>query len=78
MRVKLSLPNFLQSHSSVGICTETLFGAGAFGPAKGLSSDGLELSISGTWVQPMKERMPLMVSLYVCSSDDGWSVSTKS
>ena len=45
--LRLSLANFRQSQSSVGICTEILLGAGALGPAKGLSSEGFELSISG-------------------------------
>ena len=47
----------------MGICTEILLGAGALGPAKGLSSEGFELSTSGICDQPINDRMPLMVSL---------------
>ena len=46
--VTLSLFSFLHSHSSVGMCTDILLGTGTLGPANGLSSDGLELSMSGT------------------------------
>ena len=77
-RVILSLLSFLQSHSSVDIWTETLLGAGVLGPAKGLSSEGLELSTSGTCDQPIKDRIPLIVSRYVCSSEVGKSCSVNS
>ena len=60
--LRLSLDNFRQSQSSVGICTEILLGAGALGPAKGQSLEGFELSISGICDHPIKDRMPLMVS----------------
>ena len=48
----------------------------AFGPDKGLSSEAvLALSKSGMFDQPMYDLMPLIVSLYVCSSDGVWSGS---
>ena len=31
--------------------------------------------MSGTWDQPIKDRIPLIVSRYVCSCDKGWSWS---
>ena len=75
-KVMLNLLNFQHSQSSVGFWTNTLPGTEAFGPAKGLSSEVLvELSMSGTWDQPIKERIPLIVSPYVCSSEMDCSCS---
>ena len=53
-RVTFNLLSFLQSHSSVGICTETFPGVKVLGPQKGLSSDPVvALSMSGMLDQPI-------------------------
>ena len=60
----------------MGIWTETLPGVEDFGPEKGLSSEPVVvLSISRMFDQPIYDLMPLMVSLYVCSSPTAWSGS---
>ena len=63
-RVRFSLPIFLYSHSSVGILMDTLPAGCVLGPGKGLSSDvEVAESISGICVHPMKDQIPLIVSL---------------
>ena len=70
--------NLLHSHSSVGRETETFPGVCSLGPSKGLSSDDLvPESMSGMWVHPMYDRIPLIVSVYDCSSERDWSGSVK-
>ena len=63
-RVRLSLSSFLHNQSPVGILTEILPTGCFSGPAKGLSSASEEdVSTSGMCVQPMKDLMPLIISL---------------
>ena len=60
----------------MGIATDTLSAGWAFGPVKGLSSDvEVAVSISGIYVHPMKDLIPIMISLQFCSCERVWSGS---
>ena len=75
-KIKFNLLSLLQSHSSMGRLTDTLPVVWSLGPAKGLLSDVLAPeSISGIWFHPIYDRIPLIVSLYDCSSERDWSGS---
>ena len=48
----------------MGILTDTLWAGCNFGPSNGLSSDvEVAVSLLGMCVQPMNDRIPLIVSL---------------
>ena len=62
--VRFNSSNFLQSQSSASNLTDTFPVGWARETAKGLLSiEEDKLSKSGIWCQPMKERIPLTVSL---------------